>query len=224
VREESLSGVRQLDVDTGGTGGIHVRGANRGDVRLRARILAYARTDADARDLVDQSRLTTSGGRIRVDTPRPREDENVAVSFELEIPRDADIVLNTRNGGIRVEEFRGRADARTVNGGLSFTEVGGDIRGETVNGGISIALEGSRWEGAGLDVKTRNGGVSMRMPSDYSAELDASTVNGGIAIDFPIVVQGRLSRLNRSISTTLGSGGAPLRVRTTNGGVRIVRR
>jgi hypothetical protein len=38
-----------------------------------------------------------------------------------------------------------------------------------------------------------------------------------------VTVQGELSS-RRGITTTLGSGGAPVRVRTTNGGVRINRR
>ena len=50
------------------------------------------------------------------------------------------------------------------------------------------------------------------------------THNGGIDIDFPITVRGRISDMRRRIDTTIGSGGAPLRVRTVNGGVSIARR
>ena len=45
-------------------------------------------------------------------------------------------------------------------------------------------------------------------------------MNGGLRIDFPITVQGELTS-RRGITTTLGSGGPPVRVRTTNGGVKI---
>ena len=48
-------------------------------------------------------------------------------------------------------------------------------------------------------------------------------MNGGLRIDFPITVQGELTS-RRGISTTLGSGGPLVRVRTTNGGVKINRR
>jgi hypothetical protein len=92
------------------------------------------------------------------------------------------------------------------------------------NGGISVRLDGSRWDGAGLDLETTNGGVRMSLPDGYSAELAAETANGGLNIDFPITVQGRLSRLDRRIVSTLGSGGPRLHVRTVNGGVSIDRR
>ena len=51
-----------------------------------------------------------------------------------------------------------------------------------MNGGVAISLEGRRWEGAGLDVETRNGGVMLSLPGNYSAELDAGTTNGGIDV------------------------------------------
>ncbi len=225
VREETLSGIRLVDADTGGNGGIRVRGSDRSDVRVRAKIAAWARDQRDADELLADAQLTTRDGRIRVDTSaRRRDEEQVVVSFEIEVPRGIEMNLDTRNGGISIESYGGRADARTVNGGISLDGVGGDIRATTVNGGISIALDGRRWEGTGLDAETRNGGVSMSLPSDYSAELDAATTNGGIDVDFPITVQGRLTRINRHITATIGGGGPRLRVTTTNGGVRISRR
>ena len=143
------------------------------------------------------------------------------MSYQIDVPRDARIALTTRNGGITIEDFRGSATFRATNGGVSLTDVGGDIRGETTNGGLSIRLRGDRWEGAGLDVETRNGGVRMLIPDRYSAELETETVNGRVSIDFPVTVTGTIGR---SIRTTLGSGGPRIRAVTRNGGIRIERR
>ena len=97
------------------------------------------------------------------------------------------------------------------------------INGETRNGGLNVLLSGNKWDGEGLDVETSNGGVTLGIPDGYNAELETRTVNGGLRIDFPITVQGELTS-RRGISTTLGSGGPLVRVRTTNGGVKIGRR
>jgi hypothetical protein len=51
VREETLGNVPSLDVDTGGNGGIRVRGVSGSTPRLRFRIVAHARSDADAQQL-----------------------------------------------------------------------------------------------------------------------------------------------------------------------------
>ena len=90
-----------------------------------------------------------------------------------------------------------------------------------VGDGIDVDLEGPGWKGEGLEVETSNGGVHLRIPEQYSAHLETGTVNGGLNIDFPVTVQGRV---DREISANLGSGGAPIRVRTHNGGVKVSRK
>jgi hypothetical protein len=223
VREETLSGTAMVDVDASRNGGIHVRGWDRPDTHLRARIAASARSEDRARELAEAVRLDTAGGRIRATGPDTDGGEHWHVSFELQVPRNGQVRLQALNGGIALEEFGGSAAFQTSNGGLTLRNVSGDIRGETTNGGITVELSGTRWDGRGLDVSTRNGGVTMRIPDGYSAELETSTVNGGLRIDFPVTVQGDLSR-GRRISTRLGSGGARIRATTMNGGVTITRR
>lgn len=224
VREESLRSVSSLDVDSGGNGGIRVRGTSGSTTRVRFRVVGNARDERDARELVREVRISTDGGRIRVSGPQSRRDEWWNVDVEIEAPRDLPLTLTTRNGGIALDGVSGRTRFDTTNGGVSLQDVSGDVRGRTVNGGLNISLEGNRWRGEGLDVETTNGGVRMELPAGYNAELHTETHNGGIDIDFPITVRGRVSDLRRRIDATIGSGGAPLSVRTVNGGVRIARR
>jgi len=225
IREETLAGSMPLDVDASPNGGIRVRGWDRNETLVRARVVAYARTEGDARSLASEVRVTTTGGRVRADGPDNGRNESWSVSFDVQVPRNAQLTLNTVNGGISINDFRGTARFRARNGGVSLAQIGGDIRGETVNGGVNVDLSGDRWDGAGLDVETRNGGVRMSLPSGYSAELETGTVNGGLRIDFPVTVQGLITgRQNRRIMTTLGSGGPRIRAITTNGGVTISRR
>jgi DUF4097 and DUF4098 domain-containing protein YvlB len=221
VRESTVQGLNPLDIDAGRNGGIQVHGWDRADVHVRAKIVGYGETDAEARRLVAGVRIEATSTSIRSDGPDSSGDGGWSVSFDVDVPRNQMITLHTINGGIAIDDFRGTAKFQARNGGISLTNVGGDIRGGTTNGGIRVNLEGDRWDGAGLDVETRNGGVSMTVPENYSASLETGTVNGRINVDFPVTVQGRL---NRQLTTTLGSGGAKLRAMTTNGGVTIRRR
>jgi DUF4097 and DUF4098 domain-containing protein YvlB len=93
------------------------------------------------------------------------------------------------------------------------------VHGHTINGGLTVELAGNRWDGAGMDVSTTNGGVKLEVPSDYSAHFETATVNGGLKIDFP-TVQGNV---NKEMSFDVGQGGATIKVTTTNGGVRITK-
>ncbi len=99
-------------------------------------------------------------------------------------------------------------------------QVGGNVHGTTTNGGVVVELAGDRWDGETLDVRTTNGGIVMSVPENYSAHLETGTVNGSLSIDFPVTVQGRITR---EIAVNLGSGGPTVRAMTTNGGVRIRR-
>jgi DUF4097 and DUF4098 domain-containing protein YvlB len=221
VREATIPGLNPLDVDAGPNGGIRIRGWDRSDVLVRTKITGYGGSEADARRIASGVRVETEGGRIRTDGPDRRGDEYWSASFDVQVPRTALLTLNTKNGGISIDDFRGTAKFRAMNGGVSLSNVGGDIRGETTNGGLNIDLNGDRWEGAGLDVETHNGGVRMTLPENYSAELETGTTNGRASVSFPITVQGTLGR---HITATLGAGGAKLRAITTNGGVTINRR
>ena len=232
VREETIPNSNTIYLDARGNGGVAVRGWDRSETRVRARITVYDDSREAAERLAKDIQITTTGGRIRADGPdrdrdrrRRRDWDDYRwwnVAYELQVPRKADLSVDATNGGINIGDVRGRIDAHTVNGGIQLNDVGGDIRGETVNGGLHVELAGEKYDGPGLDLKTVNGGVTLRVPSNFSGELDARTANGGIAVDFPITVSGLINR--RQLTATLGSGGPRLRLSAVNGGITIARR
>jgi len=213
-----------LNVDAGQNGGIVVEAWDRNEIRVRAIVRGQAReSEARARELVGQVRVEAGSGRVYATGPDAGRREAWSVSYRINVPRKNDLDLNATNGGISIAGVTGTMRFDTTNGGVTLTDIGGRVNGNTRNGGLKVALGGSRWDGDGLDVETSNGGVTVSIPDGYNAEFETRTVNGGLRIDFPITVQGDLTA-RRGLTTTLGSGGPPVRVRTTNGGVRIGRR
>src|SRR4249919_3705235 len=85
VREDTIGGANPLDVDAGTNGGIRVRGWDRGDVLVRTRIVASARTDAEARQLAAAVHVETLGGRIRATGPDNDRDQHWSISIELQV-------------------------------------------------------------------------------------------------------------------------------------------
>ena len=69
VREETIGGANPLDINAGRNGGIRVRGWDRGDVLVRARIVGYADSDAEARRVVSGVRIDTAGGNVSATGP-----------------------------------------------------------------------------------------------------------------------------------------------------------
>ena len=121
---------------------------------------------------------------------------------------------------LRVAGVQGRMDLRTQNGSVGLDEVGGNVHARTQNGSLNVQLAGARWEGGALDAETTNGSVRLSVPERYAALLETGTVNGRINTDFPVTVQGNLSR---HLSIPLNGGGPTVRAMTTNGSVRISR-
>ncbi|HEV7500443.1 MAG TPA: DUF4097 family beta strand repeat-containing protein [Vicinamibacteria bacterium] len=220
VREVTWRGAGPLAVDAAPNGGIEVTAGDGQEVRLQAKLSASAEDEGEANRLLSGIRIQT-GGKISADGPRTDHDSWWSVSYRLTVPAHTDLDLRSYNGGITLAGVRGRTEFSTTNGGVHVRDGGGSLHGHTTNGGVKVALSGTKWDGTGLDVTTTNGGVVLEIPADYNAHLETSTVNGGVHIDFPVRVQGRL---DRELSTDLGTGGPTVRAVTTNGGVQIKRR
>ena len=221
VREQTLAmSGGAIAIDGRQNGGISVKGWDQNQVLVRARVQTAAPTAQEAADLGRQIRIETSGAKIYASGPEHRKDYQWDVSYEVFVPRRADLSLETHNGGISISEVNGKIDFTALNGGVVLRKVGGAVRGSTTNGGLVVELSGDRWDGEMLDVRTTNGGIVLSIPENYSANLQTGTVNGGINVDFPVTVQGNI---NKQLAVNLGSGGATVKAMTTNGGVRVKR-
>jgi hypothetical protein len=221
IKEQTLPATdATIAVDGRVNGGVSVKGWDRNEILMRARIQTAAPSETEANDLFKQISIETAGAKIFASGPSNRSDHWWTVSYEVFVPRRSNLSLKTNNGGISIADVNGRLEFSALNGGVNLKRVGGTVRGGTTNGGLNVVLSGDRWDGEALDVKTTNGGVSMFIPENYSAHLETGTVNGHLNIDFPVTVQGNITR---ELAVNLGAGGATIRAMTTNGGVRIRR-
>ena len=221
VRDLRESGASRLEVVDNSTGSISVTGSSGRGIVVQARVVASAESDADARALVKDVSVTLEGGRLRTTGPTNQRRQSWWVSYRIDVPASFDLSLETSNGSVSVTGVNGRIDAETSNGSLRMTDIGGRVNARTDNGSVHVTLNGRRWEGDGLSVTTSNGSARLDLPDSYNARLIAGTNNGSMTLDVPVTVQGRISK---NIDTTLGSGGATIEVRTSNGSLRVGRR
>jgi len=220
IQEQTIAAGGALTVDARKNGGISVKGWDRNEILVRSRVQSSAPTQAEADELAKQIRVQTGGSKIVADGPAMSGDRHWSVSYEIFAPRRSDLSLQTTNGGLAISDINGRIEFTALNGGVVLRRVGGSVHGSTTNGGLVVELSGDRWDGEALDVSTTNGGIVMSVPENYSAHLETGTVNGNLSIDFPVTVQGRVTR---ELAVNLGAGGPTVRAMTTNGGVKIKR-
>jgi len=220
IREQTFAPGGAISIDGRQNGGVSVKGWDQNQVLVRARVQTGAPTEAEAAELAQQIKIETSGSKIFASGPESRQNYHWDVSYEVFVPRRSDVSIETHNGGIAIADVNGKLDFEAMNGGVVLKRVGGAVRGSTTNGGLVIELAGDRWDGETLDVSTTNGGVIMSVPENYSAHLETGTVNGSLSVDFPVTVQGHITK---ELAVNLGAGGATVKAMTTNGGVRIKR-
>jgi Putative adhesin len=154
------------------------------------------------------------GGRMNT------RNNDVHVSFTVRVPPGVRFIGRTVNGDVTADSLGGPVSLRTVNGDTTFsTSSFGEA--STVNGSVRGTMGNGQWNEP-LEFHTVNGGISLDLPADTSADVKAATVNGSITTDFPITVSGRVQR-NR-LNGTIGNGGRALELETVNGSITLRRR
>ncbi len=226
VREYTVAGSGSLTVDGGTNGGISIIGEDRGDIFIRACVQAHGKTEEEARAVAKGITIRT-GATISAEGDTSA-DRGWGVSYRIYVPRSTNLKLDTHNGGIKISGVNSTMEFSALNGGIKLSDVSGAVKGRTTNGGVKIDLGGKSWNGTGLDVQTTNGGIVVSMPENYAAHVETGTVNGGFKSEIAGIAAPE-DRQNKygapravRISTDINGGGAPVRVVTVNGGVKIV--
>ena len=224
VRETGLKATgKTLTVDPSMNGGVEIEAWDTDSIAVTARIQVGARTVEEADAIARDIRIDASGPTVRASGPGSLgRHQDWAVNFVVLVPRRTDLSLSTENGPLSVKNVNGHMVLSTLNGPLILSGVGGDVHARAENGPLEVRLLGSRWDGVGLDAETTNGPADLRIPDDYNAKIEFGTVNGPMNVGFPLTVT-LSGRIRDRISTTLGSGGPPVRVVTTNGPMTVRR-
>jgi DUF4097 and DUF4098 domain-containing protein YvlB len=133
-----------------------------------------------------------------------------------------ELKLHTGDGSVTVEDADGRLDIDTGDGSVT---VGGKltaVRLHTGDGSIVYRAQAGTAMTEDWEITTGDGGVSLYLPADFSAELDAHTGDGTIRNDLSLLEgagAGEVSR--RTVRGRIGAGGRQLRIRTGDGSINL---
>ena len=162
--------------------------------------------------------------RVRANECRPgggghndNDDNDVEVTFEVRVPAGVAFTGTTVNGDVIGRDLQADATLITVNGDVEV-ETGGVAHATTVNGSIRAKLGRADWQRS-LGFTTVNGGITVSLPANTSADVAATTVNGSVESDFPITVRGKINP--SSLRGRIGEGGRDLNLTTVNGSIRL---
>ncbi len=141
------------------------------------------------------------------------------VEYSLHVPRKFNLTLHTTNGRIHASDVQGQIYLQTTNGIITAENLSGSLQAKTTNGKISASF--TRFTGGDIRLTTTNGIIQLSLPDDTDADVSARTTNGTVRSDFPLTTQGGWVRHN--LEGRIGKGGSTIELRTTNGGISILR-
>src|SRR5216684_1509374 len=148
------------------------------------------------------------------------EGVEVAVEYTIHVPRGARVEhIGTVNGTLRIAGVDAAEDLHTVNGNIEVYEGGGNVHAHTTNGNVHLELARVQ-DNNGSTAETTNGSILLAVPVDIQADLETRCLNGNFLSELPVTMEGSLRP--REMHGRLGNGGAPIRLHTVNGGIRVV--
>lgn len=119
-------------------------------------------------------------------------DHGDRVQYEVRVPADTRVSVDTSGGGIQISGLRGHAKLETSGGGIRVEDLSGDLDANTsggsiqlagVKGAIRVETSGGGIDGRNLDgtVHAESSGGSIELEK-VTGDLDAQTSGGGIRI------------------------------------------
>lgn len=178
----------------------------RGHANLDVRVPRGTRIECDAVN----GKLAVCGLRA----PLRARSSNGSVSVHDVM---GDVEVFTSNAKVSCDCTCGRLVARSSNGKIELVEHRGSVDASTSNGLIHATLEDVGDEG--ILLATSNGRIVLELPDEVDADVDVRVDNGMIRTDRSLANQPR--EVPGRLRGTLGLGGIPIKIRTSNGSVSI---
>ncbi|MDB4886592.1 MAG: hypothetical protein JWN79_2030 [Gemmatimonadetes bacterium] len=169
----------------------------------------------------ENATCTENGYDSRGDGGNWRRNNDVAVDFEVRVPKGVRVGAWSVNGSVSVDGVSNEVLAGTVNGSVDAVSAGGPVQASTVNGSVRASM--GRLDGTqDLTFSTVNGTVVAEFAGDVDADVDLRTVNGRFRTDWPMTMTGRIDP--KHLRATLGKGGRRITLSTVNGNVELRKR
>jgi DUF4097 and DUF4098 domain-containing protein YvlB len=224
TRSYTLTGAdtRVEIANTNGT--ITVEATDGAALEVKAVIVAHGGTEDAAKEALGKVEMREDAGassvRIEPRYPKGPGRQGVTVNFTLKVPKSVKVNVATVNGGIHLAGVQAAIRAESTNGSIEGSGLGSAIVADTTNGSIKLSMAGLA--GDGVNAETTNGGIELKLPEAAKATVSARCVNGGIAVnDLTFEKVGEATK--RKLDGRINGGGAPVKLETVNGSIRVGR-
>ena len=220
------------------SGQIVVTGGAGNDVRVDATKRVRHPNESEARQLLQaiDVRIEERNGSVEVRTEYPRRNWSGGVDYTVAVPRDANVILRSVSGDIRVSNLNGDLRAETASGDIAASAVRRLRQAKTFSGDLEIAdsdsedLVGSTISGTivarglkarSVDLQSVSGDV--RMTDLESDRTFVRSVSGTVDFSGRLAPKGRYEFQSHSGDVRVapvGASGFSIEASTFNGDLR----
>jgi DUF4097 and DUF4098 domain-containing protein YvlB len=223
----------KLQVTAGMPGSLRIVGWQRASIRLEAEKIVHNLPPESAKALIGQYPIKVqwnqTSATIRSIGPPPNA-ATMEANITLYVPAEkTDITANVSKGDLAIDGLNGWVEATLGEGSLEAKSLSGYFSANTQHGDIYVELSGNRWKGLEFAASTQRGSVDLKIPAEYSADLKLETRKGKLTADYPprlvdgesVPFQIRGRKNAQSLVAAVGEGGAPIKLFTADGDVRL---
>jgi DUF4097 and DUF4098 domain-containing protein YvlB len=199
-------------------GSVELSGWDRNEVQVRA-VKTARRNEADLTRVTIEVAAKPSAVAVMTRYPQDQGVE-VAVDYAIRVPHGARLkLISTVNGAVRISGVENAGELRTVNGDIEVYDSAGPVTAHATNGNVHLELHRFNDTGA-ASAETTNGSIVLAIPFGTRADLEARSMNGDFWSELPLSLESSL--WPREVRGKIGGGGGSIRLRTVNGGIRVV--
>jgi len=167
------------------SGNVLLQGGDDGYVQVETTKVAHSVTEAWARRIVDRTVVRTESdgyqAQIEVALPALLLAPDARVNLDLTAPRESNVTIMAKRGGIQVSKMEGAMRLATDEGDIAILDARTSLGCEasTTEGSITYRAAAPASPGQIL-LRTREGDIRVFLPADASFVLDAQTQKGRI--------------------------------------------
>jgi hypothetical protein len=152
-----------------------------------------------------------------------RQDIDVSVEFEVQVPSGVEFFGASVTGDVEAEGLESDVEASSVSGDVRVSTTG-MVRANTVSGELDISMGSLDWDR--LEFSTVSGDITLRLPDNLGAEVEFNSLSGDFRSDFDLDREDRDEHrwVGLDVSGIIGDGSRRLSMNTVSGDVELRRR
>lgn len=250
--KRTITKTDKFDFGAGGTvvimgapnGSIRVTGSAKNEIEIIAVIEVQAANETDLTKLAELSGFLTdeAPSRTGINTvgaynkfrlkkvpknlPKNLAGLPLRVDYTIVVPHYCDLEIDGGKGDLAVVNVEGSMRINFIESDANVEVIGGNTQLTVGSGNVDVAFGIHGWRGRAATISVATGNLSVRLPSNMSAEIDAVILRNGMIDNKLPDLKPRDRKVpftDRSIIAKAGVGGAPLKFAVGDGTLKLER-